>query len=121
MLFSFRSEKRTNCFDRYDRDFVLQFRGYCMERLPGMEDLEGITLAQQIEQPAPTATRSRRRRSVRSNAEPLPPTPILTGNTLAVPVTAGLPSASLTAEEQLLVGTISASPSSATFPPPSPA
>jgi translation initiation factor 4G len=117
MPFSFRREKYTHYFDRYDRDFVLQFRGYCLERPPGMEELEGITLAQPIEQPAPTAPRSRRRRSVRSNTDHVLPTPISTGSTLVVPVTAGLPSASLTAEE---VGFISASPLSATFPSPSP-
>jgi translation initiation factor 4G len=120
MLFSFKSEKHTNCFDRYDRDFVLQFRDYCMERPLRMEEHEVITPAQPIEQSVPTATRTRRRRSVRSNAEPVVPTPILTGSTLVVPVTASLPSASLTAEEQLLVGTISASPSSATSGPLSP-
>jgi hypothetical protein len=101
MLFSFKSEKHTNCFDRYDRDFVLQFRDYCMERPLRMEEHEVITPAQPIEQSVPTATRTRRRRSVRSNAEPVVPTPILTGSTLVVPVTASLPSASLTAARPL--------------------
>jgi translation initiation factor 4G len=102
---------------RYDRNFLLQFRGLCTEKPPGMAELEEIGL-EPVEQaqPAPTTRSGRRRRSVRSNAEPTLPTPIQSAGpgsaTLNVPPT---PLTIRTDEEGL---TLPVTPLSAVYSPP---
>ncbi|PVG02628.1 hypothetical protein CPB86DRAFT_531314 [Serendipita vermifera] len=99
---------------RYDRNFLLQFRGLCTEKPPGMAELEEIGL-EPAEQPAPTRS-GRRRRSVRSNAEPTLPTPLQSAGpgitTLPVPST---PLTIRTSEDGL---TLPVTPLSAVYSPP---
>ena len=92
---------------------MLQFRGYCTERPEGMAEVEEIHAEPVIEDPPPT--RSRRRRSVRSHAEGILPTPvtITEGNTLAVPAT---PLTAIPIEERASISTIPATPLSAFSP-----
>lgn len=103
---------------RYDRDFLLQFRGLCNERPHGMAELEEIGL-EPAEQPPPTRS-GRRRRSIRSNTDASLSTPIVTsgdGDTLTVPGTP-ISAVSATEERFSVAFAMPSTPLNASLPPP---